>query len=96
MRTHFSNGPTLPTEKHNTQTDMNHGDTTCFFLVVSVGMRKSLEFIVVCVCVTVCMCVTDSTVVWWLALSPHSREVQGPSVWRLDVLSGHLGFKDTL
>lgn len=50
----------------------------------------------VCVCVTVCMCVTDSTVVWWLALSPHSREVQGPSVWRLDVLSGHLGFKDTL
>lgn len=31
VRTHFSNGPTLPIEKHNTQTDMNHGDTTCFF-----------------------------------------------------------------
>lgn len=52
VHTHFSNGPTLPTEKHNTQTDMNHGDTTCFFSSFS---RDEKVFGVYCrVCVTVC------------------------------------------
>lgn len=74
VRTHFSNGPTLPTEKHNTQTDMNHGDTTCFFSSFS---RDEKVFGVYCR-VTVCMCVTDSTVVRWLALCASQQGGPGP------------------